>query len=547
MKKILPVLKNFLFLVRDHGKNFIKWYKVQSRKKRIGIAIVFGVFVIAILKILTSGDDASAETKINPPKVEVASVSSLLDGNKDFPLVGMVTSVSEATIRAETSGRLTYVSKKLGDTVYAGGIIAEFENSGERAALLQAEGVYEQAKAAKDIAMLNSGQAGSSLNDTKNQTLNTVLNAYITMEDAVRGKTDSAYSDPKFNQVRLLLSLPDANLGSSLEAKRKIIEQTLLSREQKNKSLSTNSDLITELNSAITDSQMIKVYLDDLYTAYSKALPDASFSQTLLDTGKTNTQTARQSVTTLISTLVTMRTTLTASMTANQVAGQGRDVNPSGSLLSADAQVKQALGAYNGALSRLEKTIIRSPITGTLNSLTIETGDYVTAFTQVAVVSNNGALEVVSSVTEDDAKRISVGSPVMIDGAVSGIVTRIAEAIDPTTRKIEVRVGIKDVKNTLVNGQSVRLTVMSAPKSEKDKKIVRTGPITIPIAALKLTPRGGNVFIVSPSSTLITIPVKEGAILGDSIQILEGLTGNEVIVTDARGHKEGELVTVGSE
>jgi multidrug resistance efflux pump len=425
--------------------------------------------------------------------------------------------------------------------VYAGGVIAEFENSAEKAAVLQAEGAYEQAKAARLIASLNSGQAGTSLVDTKNLALNSIMSAYTTIEDSVRGKTDGAFIDPKFDQVRLVISVPDANLSSSLEANRKKIEKMLLAREIKNKSITQNSDLITELNAVLLDCQIVKSYLDDLYTAYSKALPDATYSQTTLDTGKTNTQTARQAVTATISTLVTMRTTLTASITANQVAGADNQTQVSGALATADAQVKQALGVYNAALSRLEKTIIRSPITGTLNSLTINTGDYISAFTQVAIVSNNGALEVASSVNEDDVKRISVGSLVLIDGTVSGVITRIAQAIDPTTKKIEVRIGIKDIKSSLVNGQSVRITVTQDKKQTQPQ--TRVGPVIIPIAALKLTPRGGNVFTVSASNTLVAVPVKEGAILGEEIQILEGLSGDEEIVVDARGLKENQVVT----
>ena len=236
-----------------------------------------------------------------------------------------------------------------------------------------------------------------------------------------------------------------------------------------------------------------------------------------------------------------MRTTLSASVTANQVAGADSQTQSSGSLATADAQVKQALGAYNGALARLEKTIIRSPITGTLNSLSISTGDFITAFSQVAVVSNNGALEVISFVTDDDAKRITVGSPVTIDGTITGVITRIASAIDPTTKKIEVRVGIKDVKSTLTNGQSVRILI-SQDKATQSTVTKKSGPIVIPIAALKLTPRGGNVFTLSASNTLIALPVREGAIMGEEIQILEGLNGDEVIVTDARGLKEGQVV-----
>ena len=521
------------------------WFKRQSTTRILGMIIITVVVIIIFFKLFLGGSNIAAETKPLNRKVVIASLGELSNSSKDFPLVGIVTSVSEATIRSESSGRLTYVSKKLGDMVYAGGVIAAFENSSERASVLQAEGAYEQAKAARNIAGLNSGQAGASLVDTKNLVLNTIINSYTTMEDAVRGKTDSAYTEPKFDQVKLLLSIPDANLASSLEIKRRAIEKILVTRESKNKTLSQNSDLLLELNAALVDSQTIKIYLDDLYTAYSKALADSNFSQTLIDAGKSNTQSARQSVAATISGLVSMRTTLSSSITANQVAGVDNQNQSSGSLATADAQVKQALGAYNGALSRLEKTIIRSPITGTLNSLSITTGDYISAFTQIAVVSNNNALEVISSVAEGDAKRITIGSPVIIDNNVSGVVTRIASAIDPTTKKIEVRIGIKDIKSTLVNGQSVRILV------EQDTKNVKPAPkksdlIIIPIAALKLTPRGGNVFTVSASGTLVAIPVKEGAILGDEIQILEGLVGTESIVIDARGLKEGQVVEVSS-
>ena len=541
MKKIQATFKKVYQWLTTKTAIFFVWYKQQSKKRKLGIAAIGLVVVVAILKIVLGRDGVIAETKVTNRKVTIASIASLSNSDKGFPLVGTVTSLSEATIRSESGGKLTYVSKKLGDMVYAGGVMAELENSSEKAALLQAEGVYDQAKAARNIASLNSGQAGSSLVDTKNQVLNTVINTYTTIEDAVRGKTDSAYTDPKFEQVKLLLSVPDANLTTSLEVKRKAIEKILVARELKNKTLTQSSDLSFELNSALTDAQIIKLYLDDLYTGYSKALPDSNFSQTAIDTGKTNTQTARQAVATTISAIVTMRTTLSASVTANQVAGADSQTQSSGSLATADAQVKQALGAYNGALARLEKTIIRSPITGTLNSLSISTGDFITAFSQVAVVSNNGALEVISFVTDDDAKRITVGSPVTIDGTITGVITRIASAIDPTTKKIEVRVGIKDVKSTLTNGQSVRILI-SQDKATQSTVTKKSGPIVIPIAALKLTPRGGNVFTLSASNTLIALPVREGAIMGEEIQILEGLNGDEVIVTDARGLKEGQVV-----
>jgi multidrug resistance efflux pump len=501
-----------------------------------------------VIKIIFSSPESKSEISELGRKVKVANVASILGGDSNFPLIGTVTSLSEAVIRAENGGHLVRVYKKLGDSVVAGSLIAEFDNSGERAAVLSAEGAYEQAKAARDIAKLNSGQAGSSLNDAKAQAINTLSSAYTTVDDAIHGKTDQAFSDPEHEQAKFLLSIPDAALSASLETRRKDIEKTLKKREESIRSLSNSSDLVNELSLMQSELQGIKVYLDDMFSAYGKALPDNVFTQASIEQGKSNAQLARQNVSGAISSLVSAKSSLSAGLTANQVAGNIVITSQSaGTLATAEAQVKQALGAYNAALSRYEKTIIRSPITGTLNSLAIKTGDYINAFSQVAVVSNNGALEIISFVNEDDAKRITVGSPVTINAKIKGVITRVASAIDPSTRKIEVRIGITDTGTSLINGQSVSIVIGKEKKDQEEKNTIAesvSGPIVIPISALKLTPRGANVFSVSASNTLVVIPVKEGAILGDQIQILEGLTGNESIVLDARGLKEGQVVDV---
>lgn len=526
---------------KDIKNQCVQWFKELSRTKQI--AIVAAVILLLVVLVRAFGEDAVTEETVKIPReVTLSLVSDLANDESAIPLLGTVTSTSEATIRAESSGKLTRVYKKLGDYVVAGQVIAEFENSGERAAVLQAEGAYEQAKAARDISRINSNTTSSSLSDAKTNSLNTISGVYVTMDDAIRVKTDTGYTNPRNADVKFSVAIPDANLVFTLESSRRSIETILKSREARNKTLTQGSDLLSELDSLQNELQTIKTYLDALATAYSKALPDTAYSQADIDSGKIQINAARTGIAGALSSLSGSRASLRASIAAAETAEKtvNQDSN-SVSIATADAQVKQALGSYNAALSRLEKTVIRSPITGTLNSLSIQTGDFVSSFTEIAVVSNNGALEVVAYVTEDDAKRISVGNKVTIDTAVQGIITRIASAIDPRTKKIEVRVGITDDKKSLVNGQSVRIEV---GPSVKNQITVVTGPITIPLSALKLTPNGAYVFTVTSSSSLVAIPVKEGAILGEEIQILSGLTGSESIVLDARGLKEGILVTV---
>jgi RND family efflux transporter MFP subunit len=514
------------------------WYRQQPRWRQYGEAIVLVLLIVLIVRSV-GNKDVTPDTAKADRMVTVAPVSDLANADTNLPLLGTVTSTSEATIRSESSGSLTRVYKKLGDYVSAGSVIAEFENSGERAAVLQAEGAYDAAKAARDIAKINSGTSVSSLAEAKTNALTAIGSAYNSMDDAVRVKTDTYFSDPRFDDAHLLPSIPDSSLVYSIETERKAIEKMLVARQAKNRTLSTSSDLTSELNSVQNEVEMVKSYLDDLSSAISKAVPDASYSQASLDNAKTVVSITRSSIASAVTSVTGSKTSLNASVAASEVAGKTTG-DSSGTVATADASVKQALGAYNAALSRLEKTVIRSPISGTLNSLSVETGDFISAFTQVAVVSNNGALEVVSYVTEDDARRIQAGSDVLIDNAWKGVITRIAPAIDPTTKKIEVRVGITDKSAKLVNGQSVRINITKG----KQTVTSTSGPITIPLSALKLTPNGAYVFTLSATSSLIALPVKDGAILGDKIQIIGGLNGTESIITDARGLKEGMAVTV---
>lgn len=523
---------------KDIKNQLWNWYKELNRPKQIGVIVIVILVLVVIIRSF-SGSTPEAEITSSPRSIKLALVGDLANNISSLPLLGIITSTSEATLRAESSGKLNHVYRKLGDYVSAGQIIAEFENSGERAAVMQAEGAYDAAKAARDISRVNSATTNSSLSDVKTSAINSISSAYINMDDIIHVKTDSAFTNPRNQETRFIVSVPDMSLTLSLESRRRKIESMLINREAKNRTLTQSSDLITELNSVQVEAETIKSYLDDLATAYSKALPDSNYSQSSIDSGKTIIGTTRLTIASTISSIVGARTAVNNSLAAQDIANKtsgSTNIN----VTSSDAQVKSAEGAYNAALSRLEKTVIRSPINGTLNSLSIETGDFVSAFTEVAVVSNNGALEVLAYVTDEDAKRIQTGNAVIINDSTKGIVTRIAGAIDPRTKKIEVRVGIIDKNSTLINGQSVRLNITKA----KQAVTTTSGPIKIPLSALKLTPTGTFVFTLSSTSSLISVPVKEGAILGEEIQILSGLTGNESIVVDARGLKEGSVVSV---
>lgn len=538
-------LKKIIADIKDLISESKVWFLELSRVKQ-GAVVLIGVLVLLMLVRAFTSKETASEVVIAPRAVTLATVASLSEQNGTLPLLGTVTSRNEATVRAETGGQLRVVYKRLGDAVVAGQVIAEFENQAERASVTTSEGGYEAAKAARDIARINKGSSISSLAEAKVAAINTINSTYNTLDDVIRVKSDALLLNADNDRAEFVPTVPDQSLLGTIVRARVAIQGVLVSRAAKNKTLKDDADLINELTILEGETKQIKSYLDDVALALSKAVPNTSYSQSALDGAKINVNTARAQVSGALSAITASRSTLNNSIASTEIAqaNYGGELNPTQA--GADAQVKQALGNYQAALARLEKTIVRSPISGTLNSLSVKTGDYVAPYTEIAVVSNNGALEVVTYVTDEDKRQLTVGSKVSIEGGATGIITKVAQALDPRTKKIEVRVGITSGASGLVNGQSVRvITARTAPvETSKNQKI------EIPLAALKITPQGSYVFTVEKSTssestgTLVAHKVTEGALLGERVQVLDGVTSDMVIVTDARGLKEGGVVTI---
>ena len=514
-----------------------------SRMTRIVLTLIVVLPLIALIHYhATKGEAVLAENATTTHRsVSVRSVSELSGGTSLLPLLGNVTSRSEATIRSEASGQITHVYGALGQYVGAGQIIAEFDNRSERAAVLSAEGAYESAQAGGDIATINRDSSDTSLAEAKTAARNTITSAYTTLDDAIRSKTDSAWRNPQTREAHLNVNIADAKLIITLEEERVAIESLLRARLAKNANLpDDNATLVSELNTVEGEVQTVKKYLEDLALAYSRAIPDAQASQGAIDGYQAETGGARSAVGGVLSSIAGSRNALNAAISGVAIAEKNSG-DSSVAVSAKDAQIKSALGNLRGAQARLEKTIVRSPIGGTINSLSVSTGDYVSPFTEVAVVSNNGALEVLAYVTEDDAKELAVGSSVTIEDNITGVITRIAPALDPKTKKIEVRIGFNKGVGTLVNGESVRISAVRTTK-----KITKTsGAIKIPLSALKITPLGNIVFTVDPSThTLVAHKIEKGALLGDEIGVTSGLTPDMQIVVDARGLQEGMVVDV---
>lgn len=484
-----------------------KWYRSQKSWKQIVGALGLFAIVIALI-VLVNILTAPKNTEGAVRTVTLESAGSLSGGSDGTSVIGTVRSMAEAKILAESSGTVRRVHTQIGSSVPAGFVIAELENAAQRATVLQAEGAYDAAVAAR---------SGVSPVDSATAARNAYQAAYSALDYALETQIDSYYGNPGPFGPTFLIG--EGHFPQNyFPQKRDAINQMMIAWREHLATAAT-SDPEALLSESIRVADAIQELLVGIAEVSNKSGSSASATQLA------NLATARSSVSLQASTLSSARESY-----------RNKSV---GSSASVDASVKQALGSLRGAQAQLEKTLVRAPIGGTINFLPIRVGEYVTAYTHAATVAQNGSLEVLTYVSEEERAELSVGQKVVVMPSYTGVITSISPALDPSTHQIEVHVAVTDQGTSLVNGQSVRITLPGTLAQVKSD-----GPLMLPLASVKLRTNDRVVFTVNEEGRLVEHSVRIGEVHGGRIEVLSGIAPEARIVTDARGLSGGQKVSI---
>jgi len=214
-------------------------------------------------------------------------------------------------------------------------------------------------------------------------------------------------------------------------------------------------------------------------------------------------------------------------------------------------QLDQAKLATQNAKLRLQASqrkvsdaSIKSPINGIINKRYIEVGAFVTAQgTQLFEIVDVSKLKLKVNVNESQVANLKIGDPIDIRSSVfpndkfSGKVTFIAAKADGTLNfpvEIEVTNGSK---NTLKAGM-YGTAIFRAPKEAPS--------ILIPRTSFVGSVSSNQVFVLDKANNTSKLrTVVAGRILGENVEILEGLKeGESVIISGQINLAEGTPVSV---
>lgn len=521
------MFSSIIAVYRDIASYF---WPLSNRNNLIRFSVLAVLFLFAVFYSISNSKSTEAPAPITQsPVVKVGTVDDINESTASS-YIGKVRAVSEAQIQTEVGGRVTSVRVKAGDYVTAGSVIATLENSAQQASVLQAQGSYEAALAVAAQSEVSVSGAESTLISAKNSVASAYRNAYTSVNNIVINTLDQFYSSPEGQTPGV--KIDSKGNTTYFNSARVNLQSVLQDWKIKSNNIADSNTLDSELSTAINNTMDVIVLTDTFIEVANKAKTQEVLNGKTVSSYTVELSAVRATLNGVISSLQTAESALASAKEGLLKAKIASDQNTQVSV--ANAQVKQALGSLRSAQANLEKTIMRSPIAGTVNSVEVNTGDFITGFTQVAEVANNSALEISIYLGSNDIDKVTIGDTVEINNNLAGTITNIAPAIDQNTLKTEVKVATESTE--LKNGDTATVKLSSNVVSRSEN-----ANILVPITAVKFTADAGSVFTVVDEK-LVAIPVTIGPVVGSFVTIKAGVTTDTVFVFDARGLSEGAKV-----
>ena len=194
--------------------------------------------------------------------------------------------------------------------------------------------------------------------------------------------------------------------------------------------------------------------------------------------------------------------------------------------------LKQA--ARNRAARNLERTQLRAPFAGTVNSVSLQIGDYVTSNRTVVDLIDASRLELYVEVRGDVAQSLAQGQPVDVEvdnRVLPGQIVALQLDPDPETFTHALRVGLA--------GETVRPGQVARARLPLQ---VQRDVTAVPATAVLYDEGSAFVFLHS-NGLLKKVEVQTGSRVGDLQVVLQGLdAADHVVMRDVAALSDGQVV-----
>src|SRR6478735_9051135 len=229
---------------------------------------------------------------------------------------------------------------------------------------------------------------------------------------------------------------------------------------------------------------------------------------------------------------------------ADQKAVSSQEVEEKEAAASASAAAAQAAAAEVSRLTQLKGfgTVV-APFDGIVSTRGADIGTLITTDTNRPLlfrITQQGTLRVYASIPQIYMRDVKTGLEVEVlvrefpEHAFTGRITRIAGALDPQSRTLQVEVQIPNDQGELLPGMFAQLRFKLTPTQP---------PLLVPSNASIIRADGTLLAVVDEKNTIHLQKVRFGRDYGSQIEILSGIAeGSLVVANPSDALYEGQVV-----
>ncbi len=582
-------------------KFFHKQKKWFQKPRIILIAAILVAFTAVVYAAGIGGNGEADTTNEQTQAVAVrTAVVGELAAEQAIEVSGVVKPATQIDIVALANGAVRSIAAQVGDTVAAGQLLVELSDATALANLNNASVSFNNtqlsSETAKNVASESVRQAEigvqnateavataqinlASAQTTQQNTLalqaqdksNLQTNAVIAVQDYLNA-TNNALS-----QVNYLIkaegnsqlpgvaptlgvldpqSLPNARdqyqrtKDAYVTARAKSYTETTVAADLANvvtllsQTLATVDAAIETLDNTVvsltfTDASLIaqKSAFASLRSSVATSLSAAQKTrQGLLQIDLTHKQQADS----LASAVATAQSQLSAaelSLSSAQVVLTQAQASYNQQVILSQSNIDASRGQLQLIQTQIADLTVGSPISGTVTHVYAELGDEAAIGTPLMQVSQSNLVTIEVDVTSEEVYAVALGQVVTINDSLEGFVATIDPVADPVTRKIGIEIAFDNSKNELIPETFVTVTIPTTATVASDTMLV-------PLTAVTITQLDRFVFVVD-GDTARKVPVTIGVIVGDQIEITDGLVAtDELIVSGNKLLEDGSAISV---
>ncbi len=474
-------------------------------------------------------------------EVQTPKIGSL---TLDTAYIGTVMPQEQVYVIPKTSGTVTETFFEVGDQVQAGDVLFKIDDEAAQLQMANARAAYESAQAG--VTAQNGGARDLQNYQTEEQIRQLRESLYDT-DDQIAELEDNL-GDLRDAGGKLSSAKEQAQAGVDAAAKIYYEKQNEISDQikvlQEEIDALQEADKNADVSAQEGEIASLQAELAGYKAAVDQARAGVDQIQAQLDSIDASKAQIKSGIDQAENGQDTIRDNL--SMAEQAYAITQNEIYPQSDAVSA-AQLQQASVGIDSAQMQLDFCTVTSPISGIVESVSVEKNGMASAGNPAYIISNRESMTVTFFVAEKAKNVLNIGDPITIERnehIYDGAITEIGTMANAQTKLFQVKASIAGAgvgENALPNGVSVKVY---ATTEKEDSKLM------IPYDSIYFSAGDAYVYCVE-NGQIVRKEVTVGLMSDEEAVIEEGLTEDSQVVSNwsskLRNGVEADVVSVNGE